>query len=432
MSIGLVLITAVLGPASDALAESPPTGPAPSVLPPVAVTGSTAPTPTPSGIASVADATLKKAALGSFSAVVVDPATGTVLHERQALRPRTPASTLKLLTAATALTVLDPQARLVTRVVADDRTITLIGGGDSTLTRTSRPREGLASLSALADAVAAQVQRGPVTLQIDASLFSGPTLGPGWPRSFPRDGVVAPVTALMVDQGRVRPGANARVADPARQAGRVFAAMLRTRGVDVQRIATGTASGGTEIARVESPTIATLVQRMLTDSDDDLAEALAHLSGAKANGSGSFAGGAKAMARVAGDLRLPTGTLEVVDGSGLSGQNAVSTGLLANLLVHVVTQAEPSVSLIGLGLPVAGFTGTLADRFRVGSAQAGAGLVRAKTGTLTGVTSLAGTVVDVDGRMLVFAVLANGVPSIPRARAALDAFSSRLAKCGCR
>jgi D-alanyl-D-alanine carboxypeptidase/D-alanyl-D-alanine-endopeptidase (penicillin-binding protein 4) len=57
--------------------------------------------------------------------------------------------------------------------------------------------------------------------------------------------------------------------------------------------------------------------------------------------------------------------------------------------------------------------------------------VHAKTGTLTGVTSLAGTVLDQDGRVLVFALIANKVGSIGAERETMDRIASRLATCGC-
>ena len=60
------------------------------------------------------------------------------------------------------------------------------------------------------------------------------------------------------------------------------------------------------------------------------------------------------------------------------------------------------------------------------------GTVRAKTGTLLGVHALAGTVVTTDGRLLAFAVVADGSGSDAAAEAALDEFAAALAACGCQ
>ena len=83
------------------------------------------------------------------------------------------------------------------------------------------------------------------------------------------------------------------------------------------------------------------------------------------------------------------------------------------------------------GLPVAAWSGTLADRYLTGRSRAGAGNVRAKTGTLTGVSALAGVVRDRGGRVLVFAFVADRTSSTPAAEAALDALAARLATCIC-
>jgi D-alanyl-D-alanine carboxypeptidase/D-alanyl-D-alanine-endopeptidase (penicillin-binding protein 4) len=79
---------------------------------------------------------------------------------------------------------------------------------------------------------------------------------------------------------------------------------------------------------------------------------------------------------------------------------------------------------------VAGGSGTLADRYE-GAATGGRGWVRAKTGTLTGVNSLAGTVLDAEGRVLVFALLSNG-PDPVAVRPRLDLLAAALRSCGCR
>lgn len=370
------------------------------------------------------------------SVVVADPTSNATLFERRSGLARTPASTLKLLTAAAALILIGPTERLATRVVRDGTTLTLIGGGDATLVRgksdTSMWGES-ASLRKLARAVAEEVGPTPVTLLYDDSLFTGPSLAPGWQASFPADGVVAPVTALMVDGGRVRPGAQSRVADPAQQAADLFADLLRGQGVQVRAVRPGkAAAGASEVARVESAPMLDLVQRMLTESDNDLAEAIAHLVGKAGGYEASFQGGARATADVADQLGLTTAQLRLVDGSGLSSRNALLPATLVDLLTLVATGADVRLGPIAAGLPVAGGTGTLADRYRDRASRPASGLVRAKTGTLTSVVALAGSVRDRDGRVLIFAVMAENVGDIEGARRTVDAMAARLVECGCR
>ena len=86
------------------------------------------------------------------------------------------------------------------------------------------------------------------------------------------------------------------------------------------------------------------------------------------------------------------------------------------------------------GMPVAGFSGTLDDRFETGTGSAGRGVVRAKTGTLDGVNTLAGVVEDADGRLLAFAFMANRVPASrgDAVLSSLDTLAGTLAGCGCR
>ena len=90
------------------------------------------------------------------------------------------------------------------------------------------------------------------------------------------------------------------------------------------------------------------------------------------------------------------------------------------------------LALTHAALPVAGFSGTLTERYRVPAARAAAGVVRAKTGTLTGVSALAGVVHDRSGALLAFAILADDAQATDDAEAALDAAVARLSACGCR
>ena len=91
---------------------------------------------------------------------------------------------------------------------------------------------------------------------------------------------------------------------------------------------------------------------------------------------------------------------------------------------------HPQLRTAAVGLPVAGLSGTLDDRFLD---NAGRGVVRAKTGSLPNVTSLAGTVVTADDRQLVFALMTDAVPDggTYGARIILDDFVGSLAECGC-
>ncbi len=395
------------------------------VLNPIPVVGSKAPTPTAAGLTAALSATVKRPALGTVGAWVGDPATGDMLFDSQGSTALLPASTLKLLTAVTALKLLTPTHRIATRVVVEGSTLTLIGGGDAMLA-SSGPG---ASLTSLATQVAKQVQSAPVLLNYDSSLFTGRKLGPGWSASFPAAGVAAPVVALMVDQGRANPRGNSRVGDPVKYAAQLFVKALRTSGVKVNiGVEAKAPTNGTQIAKVESAPVQQLVNHMLTDSDNDLAESLAHLSGVAQSGTGSFASGAAAMKSAATELGIPVQGMQLSDGSGLSSKNRIAPQTLGKILVLA---ANGSFDGIAPALAVAGFTGTLADRFTSGSQKVAAGFVRAKTGTLRSAVALAGMVPDVQGRVLVFAILANDVPSIAKARNAVDQFATKLRLCGC-
>jgi serine-type D-Ala-D-Ala carboxypeptidase/endopeptidase (penicillin-binding protein 4) len=420
---------------------APPPAPA-QVLPPTALADSTAPVPTEQALAKALTPLLRSPALGNRTAMsVVDAGTGEELYESFGGRGQTPASTNKLLTALAVLRALGPDARVTTRVVvgAKPSRLVLVGGGDQTLTRAPADGDSVngqrlrpASLDDLADrTVAALKQQGRdrVSLRYDTSLFTGPATAPSWPASYVASGVVSPVSALAADGGRTGPGQLSRSADPASAAAGYFAERLRAGGITVSgqpRPATATAQS-TDVAAVQSPNLADLVEYMLTVSDDDLAEGLAHLAGA-ADGNGSFSGGAKATLATLRALGVPSASTVIRDGSGLSREDAVPPAVLTAALVAAMVPGDATAGLwpVWSGLPVAGLTGTLTDRF-VGRAEPGRGVVRAKTGTLTGINALAGTVRDRSGRLVTFAVLTDGTVDKYAAQNQLDRIAATLA-----
>jgi D-alanyl-D-alanine carboxypeptidase/D-alanyl-D-alanine-endopeptidase (penicillin-binding protein 4) len=380
---------------------------------------------------------------GAVSIVVGDPLTGGVLLNDGGAAGVLPASTAKLAAAAAALEALGPRHRLTTKTtLAADGRVVLVGGGDPTLAgpkAVGRFDPGFPAPARLADLAAhtasALKARGVthVRLGYDDSLFIGPSTAPGWKPTYITEGDVAPVSALEVDEGRPDLAKPARTNNPSVVAASDFAALLAANGVNVDGVPQPAPGAGSTLASVQSPTVSALVERMLGRSDNDLAEALIrHVAIARGHPA-SFAGGALAVREVVTKLGVEPNGFAMVDGSGLSRSDRVRPQALVQLVDALLAPAHPEFAAALQGLPVAGFSGTLANRYASPPALAASGLVRAKTGTLDGVVALAGFTYDASGRVLSFAVVANGIPNNATltAEAALDRVSAGLAGCGC-
>jgi len=424
--------------APAAVAPSAPPSPTPAVRGALLPSADDGAAPGPAGLQAAVDAALADPALGGSVAVsLLDAASGQPLLERAADVPTVPASTAKIATAVAALTALPADLRLRTRVVAGTSAgeVVLVGGGDPTLAGPSTPvrHPSPARLTDLVTRVRAALGATVVTrVVVDDSLYTGERLAPGWKASYVTEGAVAPVTALMVDGGRVRPGRGPRTAEPALEAGRAFAALLQPRAA-VEVVRGAAAADAVALGEVASPTVLQLVERMLVASDNDLAEALARQVALATGRPASFAGAAEALAEALGEAGVEAGAVRLVDGSGLSRDDRLEPGAVTRLLVTAVAGDDPRLAPVLTGLPVAGFDGTLAPRYRTGAAVPAAGRVRAKTGTLNGVSALAGLLRTADGRLVAFDLTADAVPlgANRRAERALDVLAARLAACGC-
>ncbi len=170
---------------------------------------------------------------------------------------------------------------------------------------------------------------------------------------------------------------------------------------------------------------------MLQQSDNVIAEVLARQVAVALGKPASFAGAADAVRTELAGLGVRVGA-GMHDGSGLAASDRLSPASLTAVLRVLTGAAHPQLHDVLAALPVGGWSGTLADRYLAGSGAArAAGAVRAKTGTLTGVASLAGLVHDRSGRLLAFAFIADQAPSTSAADAALDRAVAALAGCGC-
>jgi len=414
------------------------------------------PLPSSSGLRAVLAGPLSAAALGpQVSAVVADPVTGQILWSEHGAQPDTPASTTKLATALASLELLGGGARFTTRVVAGAApgSIILVGGGDPTLAVNPFPARDYprpATLAGLAAATARTLKaegRDAVSLGYDTSLYTGPDLAPSWPGGYVSGGDVTPIVPLEVDQGRLTAAGtpedsddpynnNPRATDPAAMAAASFAALLGADGIRVtgSPAAQAAPAAAPAIASVVSPPLSAIVEQMLEESNNVIAENLARHVALALGEPASFSGGATAVTRELGLLGV-TGGVRLVDGSGLSPEDLISPDALVRMLELAI--ARPRLRALLAGLPVAGFSGTLSAGQSVFSGIGGAALgsVRAKTGNLGTVAALAGLVYDKSGGVLVFAFMAGAVPSaglLPNAAQAIDRAASALAGCGCR
>jgi D-alanyl-D-alanine carboxypeptidase/D-alanyl-D-alanine-endopeptidase (penicillin-binding protein 4) len=354
-----------------------------------------------------------------------------------------PASTTKLLTLGAALETLGPDHRFTTRVVRGDgpREVVLVGGGDPLLASepvalaeagsTYPARADVTSLAlTAADALGGA---GRVRVRFDDSLFTGPSDNPAWRRDYVPDDIVSPITALMVDSG-VAPDELSYSDDPSLAAARVFADALAAAGLRVvgepQRVVVR--PDAEQLAAAESAPLSEIAERIIDVSDNEGAEVVGHQVGLATSGTGSFEAGAAGVLDTLGALGVDVSGDEVYDGSGLSRRNRVSTSTLLGLLQHAAGPGGEAMRSLVTGLPVAGFTGSLTYRFAEGPAVA-RGLVRAKTGTLTGVHALAGIAVGRDGAPMAFVFAADRTKPEDRydAPEALDRAAAALAACRC-
>jgi D-alanyl-D-alanine carboxypeptidase/D-alanyl-D-alanine-endopeptidase (penicillin-binding protein 4) len=191
-------------------------------------------------------------------------------------------------------------------------------------------------------------------------------------------------------------------------------------------------AGARTLGAVESAPVVRLVEQAISASDNLLAESLARQVALAHDLPASFDGAARAVTDALTEAGLDTTGLTLADGSGLSSADQVAASLLVDALRGAADGSIPGAGDLLTGLPVAGYDGTLADRAVVDGSGA-PGSVRAKTGTLQGVNDLAGTVLTADGRLLAFAVMADGtVGGLTVGEGALDQVADALAGCGCR
>jgi D-alanyl-D-alanine carboxypeptidase len=434
---------------------------------------------TVAGVTASLDGLIKSGDLGQRVGVLVeDLSTGQVLYQLNPTVGLAPASTTKIVTAIAALDTLGPGARFTTKVIIGPGTrtsgsgsggtadgggsrgksasVVLVGGGDPTLAAGPYPGGDYprpATLRSLAAATARSLRAkgiSSIRLRYDASLFGGPLLARGWPAlgtasDYVSSGNVSPITGLEVDQGRLTAGGKPEDSDdpanfrprsltPSKDAAHAFAVFLRSDGIIVRGSpsARRASRSGALLAEVRSPPLAEIVQQMLMESNNVIAETLARQVAVATGRPATFAGAAAAVIAVAARFNV-TG-VHLYDGSGLSPMDRISPRALVRLVGLAAKSGPRSLRPAITGMPVAGFSGTLGPGSFFGPFGLDAlGTVRAKTGNLTHVATLAGIAYTAGGQLLAFAFMGNDISQrlALRPELTLARLATALAGCGC-
>ena len=384
--------------------------------------------------------------LGTLTGVVVDPWSGDVLFDRGGDQPVAPASVLKVITAAAAVTVLGPERTFATEVRQGENTsqIFLVAGGDPTLTQEAGSSESVYRDSASLEALALQTMETLTAasegetpsiseLVVDTTLWNqDDSWDDSWATSARSNGYLSRVHPLQLDGDR----ANAAVAmsprgnNPALRAANAFVAELKAAGNSARQVSVSFAAHDQDaevVASVESAPVSVWVEYLLKESDNTLAEVLARHVSLELGFDGSAASINEAMAVALQDYGLDLEGVTIRDGSGLSALNQVTPEYVASLLAAIF-QSQGPLGDLREALPLAGIDGSLDDRF-VGDNSVAAGQVSAKTGSISGTRSLAGYIQSEDTSDLVFAFFATGDVD-DAARGALESLATGVFACG--
>jgi D-alanyl-D-alanine carboxypeptidase/D-alanyl-D-alanine-endopeptidase (penicillin-binding protein 4) len=347
---------------------------------------------------------------------------------------------MKLATAMAALDLLGADAKFTTRFIANkppengviEGDLFVVGGGDPLLSTSGYktvfddPDQFYEDFSAIADALSESGIRSITGDLIgDDSRYDDVRWVPTWPARYQVGGTVAPLSALVVNDGNTGYTETPNEATTNRKAGDsplLFVQTLRTvlnsRGITVGGVATtGSApTDGEEVSIFDSVAMSQVLTEMLKNSDNTTAELVLKEIGVQSKGEGTTAAGIEAAKESLSSQGFDITDLVMLDGSGLDTGNRMSCELSLALVEAVSQRPEFSDAL-----PLGGKSGTLRKRML---ATPSTGRVRAKTGTLNSVNALTGFADTPKGATLTFAFIHNGTD--PRTTGVADGFTDRL------
>ena len=344
------------------------------------------------------DAVLQEALFttASIGIKVVAVETGEVIYEKNAHKLHHSASTTKLFTAATALAKLGSDYQFETTLYVDTDADTQVIG-NLYLKGRADPVLQPSDILKLADTL---LETGVESIQgnivVDETYLDTVREGPGWMW----DDRPLRIGALSIRQIEPDPGTRSR----ALPCGYLLKTELEQKGIEVVGdVVSGTVPPDAHsVAKHLSPPLADILKLMNKPSDNWIAELVFKTIGAEVVGEpGTWRKGREAVTNFLNEIMGEPPLHRFVDGSGLSRYNLLNAELLTKLLVYMYHNFELMPEYLA-SLPIAGVDGTLRNRMQGVSAEK---TLRAKTGTLSGVSALAGYTVTADGEVFAFGIL---------------------------
>jgi D-alanyl-D-alanine carboxypeptidase/D-alanyl-D-alanine-endopeptidase (penicillin-binding protein 4) len=365
-------------------------------------------------------------------AYVYDLNTSVPIFSEHATTPRPPASVEKLYTAATALELMGPGATLSTTVLGTghmgpngrwEGNLYLHGGGDPTFGSSIFDSLHYGGQGSTVQSLASQLAHTEgirsVTGSVngDESWFDSRRGEPASGYGFDPD-LEGVLSGLSFNRGET--GSQGGSHAPAAYAALELRGALRAQHVTVHSGGAAAApAGATVLASTTSPTVARLLGLTLPPSDNFFAETLLKDLGALFGGAGTTSAGAAVVRRTVVRFHVHP---HLLDGSGLSHSDHTTPFEVVSMLTQLAR--TPLGTILRKELAIAGHSGTLSERMRGTPAS---GRCQAKTGTLIGVSNLAGYCQSKSGDILAFAFFTDGIPT-ERAHTIQDAMTIALAR----
>lgn len=380
-----------------------------------------------------------------------DISDGSIVFESNAQNSMLPASLTKLYSAASTAITLDPDARFMTKVKYLDNNVYLVGGADPQLGTESNPTQ--ADLADLAKETAQKLKEFnvfEVNVFVDDSIL-GPLQRPAdWEENYFQSSEIHLISALNLDDPKA-PG-QAPV-DPSIKTGQTFALYLIKNNIKVNGLVFRKTApeGAFDLSIQYSKSVSQIIEDILMISNNQDAEIIARVASLVSENDPSTSAATELVLKDVELLGISSVDNVITDASGLSRSNKISPSDFSELIYKSIKNPEvtkenrgetfkfmvkpeiaitPDLWSVFTGLPTGYGLGTLKKRFDE-DGSAGRGVVRAKTGSLNRVITLAGTVTTKDNVFLSFAVLVNRVEQPENVREAIDNLLNKLAECNC-